>query len=459
MKQSLFEQGKVHIDRGEVDQAILCLTDHLNGNFWDADALFMLSGCLLSKGKDGLAAGLLKLALSIKPKFPEALLNLGGCFRNVHKNDQAEAVWNMALELETIPLERAKIYSNIAGCYINNGTPEKAIEFLNKALDIAPEFTSAKFNRGLAYLEMGDWRRGWEGYEAGFESGDRTRRTYKKLPVWDGSKGKKVIVWGEQGVGDEIMFASVIPDLIKDSAKVIFDCHPRLVKLFERSFPGLEIHGTRKTLSNIDWVETTDADCSVCISSLPKFYRNAQNAFPGRPFLKADPDAVQKWRALGNRKMRVGLAWAGGTSKTRSDLRSIPLLDFAPVLKTLNADFYSLQYTEDAAREVCELGEKTGIVVQHYPGAVEARDYDETANFVASMDLVITVCTAIVHLSGGLGIPTWVLAPSKPAWRYAKAGMPWYSSVTLYRQGTSWAETLDHVAGDLAHFGILQAAE
>lgn len=248
--------------------------------------------------------------------------------------------------------------------------------------------------------------------------------------------------------------------MLKRCRKVILDCHPRLVDLFRRSFPDAEIHGTRKQMSSLPWFETANPkpDAHVSISSLPAFFRKTDADFSGKPFLIPDRTAAVK-----GTRPNIGISWKGGTRQTRADLRSIALADMLPILRAVpDADFYSLQYTPESAKEVCALEETTGIRVKHYPGFVQAKNYDTTAGFVAAMDLVITVCTAVFHLSGGLGVPTWCLVPSKPAWRYGLTGdrSPWYDSVRYFRQtGDDWKSVIERVADELpAQFPILQAA-
>lgn len=454
MTSEFLEAAKVHIDRGKIDEAIPALVDHLNIDFHDEAALLMLGACFIQKGKNGIAAALTRQAIEIRKykgqQFPEALGNLATCFRKENKPKEAAEIFNLALSVESDPTERAKLFSNLGGCYVNNGTPEEAIKFYDQAIELLPDLLTTRYNRGLAYLELGRWKEGWEGYDAGFASGDRVVRRYGNLPEWDGSPGKTVIVWGEQGVGDEILFASCIPDLMKVSKRVIFDCHPRLTALFERSFPGVEIHGTRKTLQGLNWVDDIDADCSVSITTLPKYFRNTNESFPGTPYLKAG-----EW-ARGPKPLRIGISWTGGTKLTNTDLRSIKLKKWAPLLKSIEgAEFYSLQYTPDAAREVCTLEEKTGLHVKHWPSWVQAKDYDRTAAFVGSMDLVITVCTAVHHLANAIGVPTWTLVPSKPAWRYGIGGENWYRSTsTFFRQaeGEGWGAVLGRVETALRGF-------
>jgi tetratricopeptide repeat protein len=358
-----------------------------------------------------------------------------------------------------LPKEQSKLMANISGLYINEGDPQKAIEWCEKALALNPKNHGAHVNLGMAHLELGHWKQGWEGWAHSFPSGDRHQRNYEGVPVWDGTPGQTVIVWGDQGVGDEIFYACCLADMGRVCKKVIFDCHPRLELLFRRSFPQFDVYGTRKDLSPLEWVDDCGADAAVCIADLPQYFRQTDASWgDGAAYLKAAP-AIKSGSGL-----RVGLSWTGGTKRTRIDLRSLPLQDLGQILDVMpDAQWFSLQYTPDAARQVCELEEETGIRISHFPGWVEHFDYDRTASFVASLDLVITVCTTVHHLAGALGVPVWTLTPSRPSWRYQLKGntLPWYKSARMFRQTRdgSWAEPVQRVADELADFGRVPEAE
>lgn len=452
LDQTPLEEAKALIVKGAVDAAIQRLTEFLNGDFFNEEALFMLGACWQAKGMNGLSAVLTSAAVDARvargKPFPEALLNLGGAYKAEHRNDTAAKVWADALRQETMPRERAKIMVNIAGLYVNEGSPETAIEWCDRALAEDPKCHGAYANRAMACLELGRWREGWEGWKHTYATGDRNMRRYGEIPAWDGTPGLHVIAWGDQGVGDEIFYASCLRDLQRVCRKVTFDCHPRLPELFKRSFPGIAVHGTRKDLTELDWLRDCDADAAVALADLPGFFRN-EGEWDGRPYLEAMPCGRSSDR------LRIGISWTGGTKRTRTDLRSLPIEALEPILRAKpEAQWFSLQYTPDAARQVCELEERAGIRISHYPGWVECFDYDRTASFVASLDLVITVCTTAHHLGGALGIPTWTLVPSRPSWRYGTKGetLPWYGSARLFRQGKDgdWPGVVERVARELA---------
>ena len=433
-------QAKILHERGQIDDAVVAYDQLLTQRFGDPEVLFYYGTALFQQGRYGLAAEALKSVIESRPKMQSAFQNLGNCFKAVNDFKSAEEVYRMGLRLG----DDSQLFCCMGSININVGSPEKALEWYHKGLKLDPVNDVIRYNMGLAYLEMGDWENGFKNYNLGFAGGNRPMRSYSNLPEWDGTPGQTVIVWGEQGIGDEIMFASILPDMMKVCKRVIFDCHPRLIKTMERSF-GIECHGTRKN-HFLEWLPKSDAQAHVCITTLANYFRKKDSDFPGTPYLKAEP----KEKPAG--KKRIGISWYGGTQGTRSDLRSIPLADFVPILEK-DCDFYSLQYTDTAAREVCALEEKTGIRVRHFPKMVENQDYDTTVNFVASMDLVITVCTSIYHVAGALGVPVWCLTPSGPAWRYRTKGetSAWYGSAKLFRQakGEPWSKVIERVAHEL----------
>lgn len=446
-------QAKIMHERGQVDEAISAYNELLNSDFVATDVLFYLGTAYMQKGQVGLAATILKQVITTRPKMQSAYQNLGNCFKFALDYKAAAEIYQMGLELG----DDSQLFCCMGSLNVNVGAPEKALEWYSKGLALDQGNDVIRFNMGLAYLEMGEWEKGFNHYDRGFAGGNRPVRSYGNLPTWDGTAGKKVIVWGEQGIGDEIMFASILPDMMKVCDRVILDCHPRLVDTMTRSF-GIECHGTRKN-HHLEWLPGSDATHHICLTTLANYFRKKREDFPGTPYLKADPEKVASYRKGG--KLRVGISWEGGTPMTRFDLRSIALPFMVPILQK-DCDFYSLQYTPNAARDIDGLEETTGIHLKHFPGLVESHNYDATVNFIASMDLVITVCTSAYHVAGALGVPVWCLTPSGPAWRYGVKGdsSPWYNSARLFRQakGEDWSEVIERVGRELDK-RIVQAAE
>jgi tetratricopeptide (TPR) repeat protein len=392
-------------------------------------------------------------------KRSELLNAIGTTYKHENKVKEAREYFEKAQD--GLPLN-PDIQNNLGTLYINEGKPDDALKHLDAALAIDPQHAQAHWNKSLAYLESGDYTRGWAEYDWGMRAKVRVERSYSKteIPFWDGSPGKTIIVYGEQGIGDEIMFASVLPDLIRDSKQVVFECHKKLHKLFANSFPTLDIYPTRED-EMITWPVKLDGtnrypfDCKIAIGSIPRFYRPTLESFPGTPFLKPTPASELEWNdrlAALPKKPKIGISWVGGHKKTRVEVRSIHLEALLPILSQ-DAEFISLQYTpcED---EIAAFEKAHGIHIHQFPEAAYSANYDDCAGLVANCDLVITVCTSLVHLAGSMGVPTWVLTPSRPAWRYRLDldTMPWYSNNVLFRMSpnsTDWTPVIAEAAAAL----------
>jgi len=257
------------------------------------------------------------------------------------------------------------------------------------------------------------------------------------------------MVYAEQGLGDTIMFASCLPDLLRQAAGVMIHCEDRLWPLLGRSFPGLERY---------DAAARGRVDAYAAIGSLPRIYRRSIDAFPRHSgYLRAAPDdvarAARELRAIGE-GLKVGIAWRGGLPSTGRAMRSLSLSELEPLLRSPGTCWVSLQHG-DALEEIDGFTRATGITVHRLEGL--ERDLDAAAAAISALDVVVTVCSSVVHLSGSLGRTTLVLTPHVPAWRYLLEGesMPWYPSVRLCRQPApgQWAPAIDAIRERLVHAG------
>lgn len=398
--------------------------------------------CVQTK-RNGLAICLLEYAVKQGLRQSDVLSNLGLAYKFSGQYDKALKI--MEESIKTDPSGEA--LANYGAMFIEAGQDDKCKAICKRAIDLSPEHYLAHWNLSLTQLANGQWETAWDEHEWGLKPGGlRVDRALGGVDYWDGSHGKRVAVYGEQGMGDEIMFASMLPDVLKTN-DVILECHTRLKTLFEKSFPGVTVYGTREDLEPA-WAKTEKFDARIAIGSLGKFYRRSRDAFPGTPYLKADP--LPK-----GDKFRIGISWTGGGAKAgRVQKRSVPLTWWKPILNVPDVEFVSLQYTQGAGSDL-DIMEQLGYDINRMDNvAVDAEDYYETARLVASCDLIITVCTSVVHLAGALGVPCWVMTPKWPAWRYQnEGGMPWYRSVRLYRspaaQQDAWHPVIDRIALDL----------
>jgi hypothetical protein len=240
------------------------------------------------------------------------------------------------------------------------------------------------------------------------------------------------------------MFASMIPDLVADAGEVVLECDRRLAGLFERSFPGVSVIDR----GSVSPEHLEGFDHVVPAGSLGRLYRNSLAEFPARSsYLKPDDAIVAKWKSrlatLGP-GLKIGISWKGGSERTRRQARSIPLELWRPILELDGVRFVSLQYG-DVKAEIDRANETLSCPIAQF-APEEIDDFDALAGLIGALDLVISVQTAVVHLSGSIGQPCWVMVPQVAEWRYGAEGdrMPWYSSVELYRQQNrgDWEETI-----------------
>lgn len=404
--------------------------------------MYLLGFILLKAERPGLAFQVLKRASEIVPKDAAVWHNLGKCCMDLGHLNNAERAWQEAVKLDP---NWAGSLDGLGLVSLRRGNFRKTIEYCNRSLAVQPEMVDSMVNRGMAYLAFRRWREGWEGYTRNLGlNKDRKERIYGDEKRWDGRNStgsehvKTIVAYGEQGIGDEITFASILPDLIFDEMEVVIECDRRLEGLFKRSFPSCEVFGTRYKPDH-PWSDGRKFDARVALGDLPKFYRR-DGWFPGTPYLKSSPEMSLQWRTLLHSlgpKLKVGIAWNGGIAETGKDRRSIKLEALLPILKQ-DCDFISLEY-KDPTAELEQLEETHGIKVHHWSWGVEAYDYDQTAALVSELDLVISVTTTVVLTAGALGKECWTLVPEKPIWMYCVDGdFPWFHSVKVFRQNGAW---------------------
>lgn len=447
--------GIVWLDLDDCARAEACFRSILATDDKHAYAWCNLGIALQRKGQLEEALACFRHALELKPDFAEAAHNCGLLLRDLGRSAEALGMFEDALLLKP---EFALAHANIGVVRQDLGETGAALASFDRALQLEPESGDIHLTKAHLLLSAGRFREGWEEQEY--------RRLAPEFPLgrfpfpeWAGEElaGKNLLIYAEQGIGDEIMLAGCFPDLFAKGGRYVVECDPRLESLYRRSFPQADFAGKR--FQNPDnWLEAyRPIDLQIPVGSLPRFFRNEEADFPCHSgYLLADPERIARWKqrleALGP-GLKIGLSWRGGTSRTNAYLRSIPLETCLPLLGRPDAHFVNLQYT-DCRDELDALHARHGIRV-HSWREIES-GYEETAALVASLDLVISVCTAVVHLAGALGLPVWVLVPSSPGWRYLQEGerLPWYPPARLFRQTSAlrWEPVIERVGAELDSF-------
>jgi len=408
--------------------------------------------CQIHLGAHEAAIAVLEKALEGHPEAGELHAALGLAHQKMHRPQVALQCYEKARSLGHAD---AELFNNSGYVLQELGRLPEAFSCYEQAIALQPDFPVARFYRALARLLIGDYADGWSEYETRLMSEDKPRRPDSYVR-WAGEPltGRTILVWGEQGLGDELMFASCLQQVVDAARRCIVECSPQLEALFRRSFPGARVYAAEPDRSIPAAIKAESIDCETPIGSLPLYLRRSAHDFPQHHgYLRADPGRVAIWRqrlsALGS-GLKVGVSWQGGTHLTRSPLRSIPLSRWSPIFAAEDTCFISLQYGDTTAA-LEELASRHGRRVTHWQEAID--DYDETAALVTALDLVISVQTAVVHLTGALGRPAWVMVPYCPEWRYGFTGesMRWYPSVRLFRQPSfgEWEPVVNAVAGEL----------
>ena len=418
---------------------------------------FFIGSMALDIGDNAKAIAFLESAASRKQE-GQILNNLGTAYRRENQIAKAMEIYHQALELDP---ENADYLNNMGTLYINEGNPKQGESYFRKAIQIDPEHKHAHWNLSLILLENKQWEEGWKEYKWGLLSKDRMNR-WSTWPDWmgenyiEGERGMrraKVLIYGEQGLGDEIMFASMYPDAINTGAKIYAECHFRLQPVFERSFPEVTFIPSREQrivqeMPEFDYVKP--------IGGLGELFRNRAEDFPKAPYLKLDSDKIAFFRGklekLGKGPY-IGVGWRGGSKRTRKEVRSLPLREWAGILDQ-RATFVSLQYNIEADTEVQEFNSGREKKLAHWAEIVREDNYDDILSLMAACDLVVHVNGTAVHGCGAIGQDCWTLTPSKPAWRYSLEGdtMVWYSSVRQLRQENGWESLINRLNKELREY-------
>jgi len=320
----------------------------------------------------------------------------------------------------------------------------------------APDNTRLWFHLGLLLLVRGNFDEGFRAYEQRWDEALRGIYPNFTQPRWRGEPlaGRTLLLWGEQGMGDLLLGSRYVPMLAqrvhREGGRLVWNVLPSSENLLARSF-----HGHYDVFCMGGPVEALPPhDLEVALLSLPFLLGTREDTIPcATRYLFPDPAAAAHWRerVAGERRLKVGIAWMGGPHNNRNEIRSVGLAAYARHFAPLadKVAFYSLQ--PNAADDIAAARAEGFDVIDY---SAQWQTFDDTAAFIDALDLVITVCTSIAHLAGGLGQRAWVLLDANPywVWQLERRDSPWYPTVTLYRQQTTrvWDGVLDEVAKDLA---------
>ncbi len=422
--------------QGRLQEAIAAYEQAMQLDPNSADILNNLGNALDELEQTESAIDAFQRSIQLDPNCAETHNNLGNSLKHSGQYTEAFAAYRRALSLKS---DYVTAWNNLGTAYQETGDIKSAMECYRQALEIAPNHAEANLKHALGLLLLGDLGHGWANHDWRWQS-QATPRNLSE-PKWDGRPDEKcrLLVYAEQGIGDEVMFASCIPDVLPLVGECVLECDPRLRALFARSFPNVQIVSRPISRNPSTGKVEPSVDAQIPIGSLPHITRHNIESFPKQTsYLIPDPVRVEAWRKrfqnLG-KPIVIGISWRGGHDRDARRLRSTELNQWIPVLKFPDAAFVNLQYGECEA-ELLRLRQQHGIDIHDWTDADPLTDLDGFCAQVAALDLVISIDNSTVHMAGALGTPTWVLLPLSPDWRWMldRNDSVWYPSLRLFRQ-------------------------
>jgi tetratricopeptide (TPR) repeat protein len=412
----------------------------------DADGLNNLGNLLNRMGERKAAIDCLQRAIAHRPAFVEAINNLGTVQTAEGDLPGALASYRRALALRP---DFTPALVNLGAGLSEAGDPRGAMAAYDKALAASPENSVARWNRALTRLLLEDLTGGWSDYASRWGTKDfEARRRSHPQPLWDGGRlaGRGLLLWSEQGIGDEIMFLGLLPELIATGVKVALECDARLIPLIRRAMPDVEL--IARTDIPDPRTKSPEYSTQAPTGDLLRWLRPRRELIRRLGgYLSADvkltAELRRRYRGADGERL-LGLAWHS-TNPSVGHRRSIPSTSLAPFLNLPGWRSIDLQYGDRRA-DRAELAEAAGCELFHDHAIDAMRDVDGWAAQIAAMDVVVTIDNSVVHLAAALGKPVLLLLPKVPDWRWFAAGdtSVWYSGVRLLRQVRTgdWDEPL-----------------
>ncbi len=428
--------GNALADTGDLEAASQAFADAARLDPASSEAHLNWGDALTRMGNDRVAVAIFEEGLRRAPDDPRLLTNFANSQLNL--GNVADAVARLELAAERSP-EDATIRRNLANALRLSGRTAPAVAILDEMLARTPDDAEAQCLRAFADFARGNFAAAWPDYSARWRSNHHEKARPFTQPRWTGQDlcGKTLLVWGEQAVGDELMFATMLCEAVERAGHVVVETEHRLVSLFARAFPSAEIVARRDP--PIPRLAATDIDFQIAIGDLGDQLRRDAAAFrANRAYLVADPARVafyrQRYDRLAGKHPRIGVSWRSGIEHA-GNARSLDAEALARLVSSMDGWWLSLQYG-DVASDLAGL-RNAGVATPHVDELVDPlASLEELAAQMAGLDVVVSIANTTLHLAGALGCRTLALLPAVADWRWGAEGEAclWYPTVTLLRQ-------------------------
>ena len=443
--------------RGRFEEAVQAYKQAIDLNSDSSESYYNLGITLNDQGKLEEAIQAYKNVLKINPNYLEACNSLGIAFKDLGRLEESVQAYQDAIRINS---NHGPTHNNLGNVLRDQGKLEEAIQAYQQAIEINPKFPEAHHNLGTSLFLAGDFKNCWKHYEWRWKC-PNTQLSLKErhLPQtrWEGSglTDTSILVWAEQGVGDQITFASMFPDLLQAGARVTVECEQRLIPLFKRSFPEIQFY-PQENLPHTQLFDT-NINYQVPMGNLGRWFRTDRDSFTRnkQSYLTACPKETKKrrrkYKEISNGRMLVGVSWkSAGPDQSWSESRSIPLNDYwISVLSNKDCYFINLQYG-DVKQELELLKSETGLTVYSDQDICTFENLDGFAAQVSALDLVMSIDYTSAHIAGALGQEVWTLLPHIPYWRWLQdvEDTLWYKNMRLFRQDRigDWSKVFQQVS-------------
>lgn len=456
--ETLSNLGNVLVQAGRLGEAVGIHVAAVAAEPTRAEAHVFLGVALQAMDRLEAAIAAYREGLRLDPDNLRALTNLGSALEEVGNLGEAEAVLSRALSLDS---RMAEAWGNLANCRLAQGDRKRGRVELERALELDPELANSRMNRALLRLSDGDLHGGWHDYEWRFAAGEAIPDRRFAVPAWHGEAmpDGRLLIWREQGLGDELMFASLYKKAMARVGRTDIECDPRLVRLFTRSFPSAHVRAAPAIVGTSDRFERPAAHRHVPAGALPGFFCRTLSGFNTDTYLRPDPDRTQSYHLWLNSLpsgLRVGFCWRSRLITHRRRANYLPSSQWAPLIGMPGICAVNLQYGAEED-ELATLETMAGAPLHRCPDLDLTNDLDGLAALMSSLDLVITAPTAIGEMAGALGVPVWRIA-GEHDWSQLGSGVrPWYPSMRVFtiRGAGNDLLTVKRMIGDIRDHSLL----
>jgi len=459
--------GNALKERGKLEESIEACQRAIEIQPQFAGAHYNKGNTLQEQGKLEESIEAYQKAIEIEPDYTDAHNNLGNALREQGRLEEAVEAYQQAIEIEP---NYTGAHNNLGNALREQGRLEEAVEACQQAIEIEPDHADAHNNLGIILLLKGNLLQGWKEYEWRWKCSDSLseNRNFPQ-PPWDRTNlnDKSILIWAEQGIGDEIMFASILSTLSQMTERIIVECDIRLVPLFQHSFPQIQFFSRQNPFH--PHLLDKNIDYQIPMGSLGQWFRTDEDSFKQskQSYLTACVNRSAKirrrYQKLADGRMLVGISWKStGINQRRALLKSTVLEDWTSILLHKDCYFINLQYG-DVKEELAQFQQQMDLMIYQDEEIDSLQNLDDFAAQVSALDLVISIDNTTVHMAGALGKQVWALLPYIPDWRWmlAREDTPWYPSMRLFRQNETrdWSGVFSQVRSELEQYMVDNVVE